>query len=93
MSAVNTSGSNTTRSHLANELANRQIGTGIHYTCLAEHPVYQERFGWQPDDYPMATAIGRQTISLPLSAGLSDEDVNRIIMEVRKAALVGAVAA
>ena len=82
-----------TRSHLANELANRQIGTGIHYTCLAEHPVYQERFGWQPDDYPMATAIGRQTISLPLSAGLSDEDVNRIIMEVRKAALVGAVAA
>ena len=59
------------------------IGTGVHYLSIPEHPYYQERFGWRPEQWPHAMAIGRQTVSLPLSAKLTDEDVERIIATVR----------
>jgi dTDP-4-amino-4,6-dideoxygalactose transaminase len=59
------------------------IGVGVHYLSVPEHPVYQERFGWQPEDYPIAMRIGRQTISLPLAANLTDADVRRVIQAVQ----------
>ena len=64
-------------------LAKHNIGTGIHYAALTEHPAYQERFGWRTSDTPVATQIGRQIVSLPLSAGLSDDDVADVITAVR----------
>ena len=60
------------------------IGVGVHYLSVAEHPFYQETFGWRPEDQPAATDIGRRTVSLPLSAGLSDADVNDVIEGVRR---------
>lgn len=58
------------------------IGVGVHYLSIPEHPFYQERYGWRPEDYPNAMRIGRQTISLPLSARLSGKDVQRIVQTV-----------
>jgi dTDP-4-amino-4,6-dideoxygalactose transaminase len=60
------------------------IGTGVHYLSIPEHPYYQETFGWNPNDFPAAKKIGRETISLPLSAKLSDDDVKDVIRAVRK---------
>lgn len=59
------------------------IGVGVHYLSIPEHPYYQETFGWKPEDYPDAMRIGRQTVSLPLSAKLTDEDVDDVIMAVK----------
>lgn len=61
-----------------------KIGTGVHYLSLPEHPYYQQRFGWKPEDCPNAMHLGRQTVSLPLSAKLSDEDVERVVAAVQK---------
>ena len=36
----------------------------------------------RPEDYPHAWRIGRQTVSLPLSPKLSDEDVEDVIRAV-----------
>ena len=58
------------------------IGTGVHYLSIPEHPFYQEKFGWNLSDYPNAMRIGRQTISLPLSAKLTDRDVEDVINAV-----------
>ena len=58
------------------------IGVGVHYLSIPEHPFYQQTFGWRPEDYPHARRIGRQTISLPLSAKLTDEDVEDVIAAV-----------
>ena len=49
---------------------------------LPEHPFYQQTFGWRPEDYLKAMEIGRQTVSLPISAKLSDVDVGRVIKAV-----------
>jgi dTDP-4-amino-4,6-dideoxygalactose transaminase len=63
--------------------ANR-IGVGVHYLSIPEHPYYQQAFGWRPEDYPNAMGIGRQTVSLPLSARLADSDVGEVIAAVRR---------
>ncbi len=61
----------------------RGVGVGVHYLSIPEHPVYQEKFGWRPEDYPNAMRIGRQTVSLPLSAKLTDAEVSCVIEAVR----------
>ena len=61
----------------------KNIGVGVHYLSIPEHPYYRERFGWRGEDYPHATGIGHQTVSLPLSAKLTDEDVRDVIDAVR----------
>ncbi|MBU1228839.1 MAG: DegT/DnrJ/EryC1/StrS family aminotransferase [Proteobacteria bacterium] len=60
------------------------IGVGVHYMSLPEHPYYQERLGWRPEDFPQAMRLGRQTVSLPISARLTDADVNDVITAVRR---------
>lgn len=65
-------------------MTQQKIGVGVHYLSLPEHPHYQERFGWSPQDYPHARDIGRQTVSLPISAKLGDEDVEDVIRAVRQ---------
>jgi dTDP-4-amino-4,6-dideoxygalactose transaminase len=51
---------------------------------VPEHPFYRERFGWRIEDYPQAMAYGRETLSLPLSPRLTDEDADDVIAAVRE---------
>jgi dTDP-4-amino-4,6-dideoxygalactose transaminase len=71
-----------TRDQFITALHHRNIGTGVHYRAIPVHPVYQQRFGWRPEHFPVADAIGRATVSLPLSAKLSDEDVEDVVVAV-----------
>ncbi len=61
----------------------RKLGVGVHYRSIAEHPYYQEAFGWKPEDYPNALRIGQRTVSLPLSPRLTERDVEDVISAVR----------
>jgi dTDP-4-amino-4,6-dideoxygalactose transaminase len=71
------------RDQFITALHRRNIGTGVHYRAIPVHPVYQQRFGWQPEAFPHAQAIGDATVSLPISAKLTDEDVADVIAAVR----------
>ena len=59
------------------------IGTGVHYQSIPEHRYYQERFDWRPEQWPRAMAIGRSTVSLPLSPKLSESDLDRVVRGVQ----------
>jgi dTDP-4-amino-4,6-dideoxygalactose transaminase len=72
------------RDQFLGALHRRNIGTGVHYRAIPIHLVYQKRFGWKPNDYPNAHAIGESTVSLPLSAKLTDEDSQDVIAAVRQ---------
>jgi len=61
----------------------RNIGVGVHYVSLPEHKLYQERFGWHPDRWPVARDVGRSTVSLPLSPRLRDADVEAVVDAVK----------
>ena len=59
-------------------MTKQNIGVGVHYMSIPEHPYYQQTYGWKPEDYPHAMKVGRQTVSLPISAKLNDEDVDDV---------------
>mgnify|MGYP001218938294 CR=1 FL=1 len=67
------------RDRFLDAMTARNIGVGVHYLSLPEHPYYQNQFGWSPAQYPHATRIGRQTVSLPISAKLTPDDVRDVI--------------
>ena len=70
------------RDQFVAEMGRAGIGVGVHYQCLAQHPYYVERFGWDLSHFPVASRFGSTTVSLPLSPGLSDDDVDRVIRAV-----------
>ncbi|MFM2310848.1 MAG: hypothetical protein RLZZ04_124 [Cyanobacteriota bacterium] len=72
------------RDNFLNAMTAENIGLGVHYLSIPEHPYYQKTFGWKPEDYPHAMRIGRQTVSLPLSPKLTDKDVEDVIWAVKK---------
>jgi dTDP-4-amino-4,6-dideoxygalactose transaminase len=65
------------------EMTKRNIGTGVHFRALHTQPFYQKLLGHRPEDFPNAQWIGECTVSLPLSAKLSDSDVADVIETVR----------
>jgi dTDP-4-amino-4,6-dideoxygalactose transaminase len=71
------------RDAFLNAMTARNIGVGVHYLGIPDHPYYQQEFGWNPDDYPHATRVGRQTVSLPLTSKMTDRDVDDVIDAVR----------
>jgi dTDP-4-amino-4,6-dideoxygalactose transaminase len=72
------------RDDFLNSMVKNNIGVGVHYMSIPEHPYYQKVFGWESRDYPNAMNIGRRTVSLPLSAKLTDEEVTTIIKTVKR---------
>ena len=72
------------RDQFLDAMTAEQIGVGVHYMSIPEHPFYQQRYGWRPDMFPVAMQIGRQTISLPLSAKLTDQDMTDVIDAVHR---------
>ena len=73
-----------TRDDFMNLLHKENIGSGVHYTALHLHPYYRERFGYQRGDFPNTEFVADRTISIPLSAKLTNEDVDDVITAVRK---------
>jgi len=72
------------RDFILNALAKENIGTGIHYIALHLHSYYAKTYGFKSGDFPNAEWISERTISLPLSAKLSNKDVNDVIEAVTK---------
>jgi dTDP-4-amino-4,6-dideoxygalactose transaminase len=73
-----------TRDEFLDAMTAHNIGVGVHYVSVPEHPYYRNAFGWRPEDYPQALRIGRQTVSIPLTPHLSDEDVEDVVEAVRR---------
>lgn len=74
-----------TRDQMLMQLHKQNIGAGVHYRSIPSLTVYRERFGWRPEEWPHAHAIGERTLSLPLSPKLTDADVADVIAAVRGA--------
>jgi dTDP-4-amino-4,6-dideoxygalactose transaminase len=72
------------RDHIMQALYEANIGTGIHFLGLHLHPYYQQTYHYKAIDFPNATWISERTLSLPLSARLTDADVADVITAVTK---------
>jgi dTDP-4-amino-4,6-dideoxygalactose transaminase len=61
------------------ELRSRKIGTSVHFIPVHLHPYYRDKYGYEPDDFPVAHREYQRLISLPLYPSLSDDDVQDVI--------------
>jgi UDP-4-amino-4,6-dideoxy-N-acetyl-beta-L-altrosamine transaminase len=59
----------------------RGVGVNLHYIPVHLQPYYR-RLGFKPGDFPEAEAYGRQAITLPLYAALSESDQDRVVHEL-----------
>lgn len=67
------------RDEFLDEMTKRNIGVGVHYVALHLHPYYEQTFNYKTGDFPNAEWISDRTVSLPLSAKLTDQDVQDVI--------------
>lgn len=72
-----------TRDKFLDEMTKRNIGVGVHYIALHLHPYYLETFGYKSGDFTNAEWISDRTVSLPVSAKLTDENVEDVIEAAR----------
>jgi len=79
------------RDAVLEELKALGVGTGVHFISLHLQPFYQRLLGCRDEDYPNALEISKRTLSLPLSAKLSEEQVGRVIDAFRRVLLTHAV--
>jgi len=72
-----------TRDEFLVEMTKRNIGVGVHYIALHLHRYYRKQFAYKRGDFPNAEWISDRTVSIPLSAKLTDEDVEDVIKTVK----------
>jgi dTDP-4-amino-4,6-dideoxygalactose transaminase len=60
------------------------IGTGVSYEAL-HLCTLGRRYGYQDGDFPVTERIARETVTLPLHAGMTDGDVDRVCEAVTAA--------
>ncbi|MEA3055594.1 MAG: hypothetical protein QOD30_1026 [Actinomycetota bacterium] len=65
-------------------LHRENVGTGIHFVAVHLHPHYARTFGHARGSYPNAEAISDRTLSLPLSAKVTDGDAEDVVTALRK---------
>ena len=71
-----------TRDAFVDRLHRLNVGTGVHVVGVHLQRYYARRFGYRPEDFPNATWISERIVSLPLSAALTDADVEDVIQAV-----------
>lgn len=67
------------RAEIIAALEAENIGVGIHYVPVHQHPYYKKHFGFVDSDFPNATFVGERTLSLPLSPAMSEQDVVGVV--------------
>ncbi len=70
------------RNKLIEEINARNIGTSVHFIPIHLHSYYASKYGWKPEDFPVALSNFNRMVSLPLSAKMSDQDVADVIETV-----------
>jgi dTDP-4-amino-4,6-dideoxygalactose transaminase len=70
------------RSRFIEELKLRNIGSSVHFIPVHFHPYYRDRFGYKPQDYPVACENYERLISLPLNLKMSDRDAEDVVEAV-----------
>ncbi len=65
-------------------LTKEGIGVGVHYMPLHTMSYWREAYNLHKEDFPNAEWLGQRTLSLPLTAALSQHDVDDVITAVKK---------
>ena len=65
-------------------MAEKGIGTSVHYKPLHRMTYYKERYGLRPEDFPNAERIWKGCVSLPIYPTLSDGELEYICKSIHE---------
>ena len=71
------------RQQVIEALAEAGIGISVHFKPLHLHTYYAERYGLQPEDFPVALDQYERAFSLPLFMDMTDADIDRVVSALR----------
>jgi dTDP-4-amino-4,6-dideoxygalactose transaminase len=72
------------RNRFIEELKALNIGTSVHFIPLHLHPFYRETYGYKAEDFPVASRVYEETLSLPIYTRMSGDDVQFVIDAVNE---------
>lgn len=72
------------RDEFVNELKRAGVGCSVHWRPLHLHPYYQKTFGFRAKDFPVATAIWKRVVSLPIFPGMRSDEIEHVISTVKR---------
>ncbi|MCX7974148.1 MAG: DegT/DnrJ/EryC1/StrS family aminotransferase [Candidatus Aminicenantes bacterium] len=70
------------RDQFIDELLKRNIGASVHFIPNHIQPYYRNKYGYKPEDFPVAWREYFRLISLPIYPRMSNDDVNDVIEAV-----------
>jgi perosamine synthetase len=79
----------TSRDDFIRTLAERGVGTSVHWRPLHLQPYYADRYGYRAKEFPVAFREWQRLVSLPIFPGLSDADLDHVVGVVRDAVAEG----
>jgi dTDP-4-amino-4,6-dideoxygalactose transaminase len=65
-------------------MSERGIGTSVHFIPLHLHPYWRDKYGFRPEDFPVALDTYRRCVSLPIYTRMTDADVSRVVDAVKE---------
>lgn len=71
------------RNQFIEELKRRNLGVSVHFIPIHIHPYYRKKYGYKPNDFPVAYREYQRSISLPLYPRMTDRDAARVVEAVR----------
>jgi len=71
-----------TRDQFLDAMQSRRIGCSVHFIPVHLLRYYREKYRYAPEDFPVALGAYQHMVSLPLSARMTDQDVDDVISAV-----------
>lgn len=72
------------RDEILHKIQDKGIGAAVNYRAIHTLTYFREHFGFKPEDFPMASLIGKRTISLPFYPSLNDYEINYVVDSIKK---------
>lgn len=77
----------TDRKKIQEALIAENVGTAVHFYPMHLQPYYVKKYGYKRGDFPYAEDFYERTLSLPMTSGMTEQDVEDVINAVRKVIL------
>ena len=71
------------RARFIEELRQLNIGASVHFIPVHLHAYHRKRYGYQPEDFPVALREYERMVSIPLSPKLEEADVADVVEAVK----------
>ena len=72
------------RDNFIENMKEYNIGVGVHYQSIATYSIYKELYNWDKEDYKESLSYGEETVSIPISSKLKDDEIEYIVNVIKK---------